>query len=92
MGLVAQLAGAGHAVGVARRLAEQMGRLDPHTLSAAKRLAKPIPKARLAEEKDRFCELLTRPVVRAALRRFVTSEDAMPYLPRRPPAAAQARS
>lgn len=81
LGLVAQLVGAGEAPNVARRLAEQTTRFDPHTLAVAKTFAKPIPRARLAEEKDRFVELLGRPVVMEALARFVASGDAMPYLP-----------
>lgn len=84
VGLVAQLVGEGHADKTALRLAEQMTRFDPHTLSVAKRFAKPIPKARFEEEKDRFGELLTRPVVIEALKRFVRDEGAMPYLPQPP--------
>ena len=71
-----------------RRLAEQTTRLDPHTLAVAKAFAKPIPRARLREEKDRFVELLGRPTVIEALTRFVEAEDAMPYLPPRDARAA----
>lgn len=85
VGLVAQLVGEGHAHKVAHRLAEQMVRFDPYTLSAAKRFLKPIPRARLAREKDTFCELLVRPTVLEALRHFVESKDVMPYLPPREP-------
>lgn len=86
LGLVAQLVGEGHAPKVARRLAEQTTRFDRDTLAVAKAFAKPIPRARLAEEKDRFVELLGRPVVIEALTRFVESGEAMPYLPaKRPP-------
>ncbi|MBX3273151.1 MAG: enoyl-CoA hydratase/isomerase family protein [Sandaracinaceae bacterium] len=81
LGLVAQLVAEGRAPDVARRLAEQTTRLDPHTLAVAKAFAKPIPRARLREEKDRFVELLGRPAVVEALTRFVEAEDAMPYLP-----------
>lgn len=84
LGLVAQLVGEGHAHEVARRLAEQTVRFDPNTLAVAKAFAKPFPRERLEAEKDRFCELLTRPPVLEALTRFVESSDAMPYLPQRP--------
>lgn len=83
VGLVAQLVGEGHASKVARRLAEQMSRYDAHTTGVAKGFLKPLPRARLAEEKELFCALLTRPAVLEALRAFVTSEDAMPYLPKK---------
>jgi len=83
LGLVAQLVGEGHAHKVAQRLAEQTVRFDPHTLAVAKSFAKPFPRERLAEEKDRFCELLTLPAVLEALTAFVESGDAMPYLPKR---------
>ena len=89
VGLVSQLVGAGHAPKVAHRLAQQTTRFDAHTISVAKRFAKPIPRARLAEEKDRFCELLSRPAVLEALERFVTSDDAMPYLPKASPGRAR---
>jgi len=81
VGLISQLVGEGHAGKVAKRLAQQTTRFDAHTLSVAKRFAKPIPLERLAAEKDQFCELLVRPTVVEALTRFVESKDAMPYLP-----------
>ncbi len=81
VGLISQLVGEGHAPRVAGRLAEQTLRFDGHTLAVAKRFAKPIPRARLTEEKERFCELLVRPTVVEALSRFVESNEAMPYLP-----------
>jgi enoyl-CoA hydratase/carnithine racemase len=81
VGLVAQLVGEGQALNVARRLAAQTKRFDAHTLSAAKEFAKPMPRARLEREKDVFCHLFTSPAVEEALARFVSSKDAMPYLP-----------
>ncbi|MCB9594589.1 MAG: enoyl-CoA hydratase/isomerase family protein [Sandaracinaceae bacterium] len=88
LGLVSQLVGDGHAHKVAARLAEQTTRFDAHTLAVAKTFAKPIPRERLREEKDRFVELLGRPVVVEALRRFVEAGDAMPYLPAKKAAPA----
>jgi enoyl-CoA hydratase len=84
VGLVAQLAGEGQAKNVARRLATQMSRFEPHTLRAAKRFAKRDVSDRMREEKAIFCELLTSPVVRESLEAFVRSSSAMPYLPERP--------
>ena len=43
---------------------------------------KPLPAEELREEQRRFLQLLERPAVVAALRTFVESQDAMPYLPR----------
>ncbi|MFK7992341.1 MAG: enoyl-CoA hydratase/isomerase family protein [Sandaracinaceae bacterium] len=83
VGLVAQLVARGKAPDVARRLAKQMGRFDAHTARTAKRFLKPLPAARLEEEKRVFCALMTSPVVLEALTTFVTSKDAMPYLPGR---------
>lgn len=88
VGLVAQLVGHGKALGVARKLAAQTQRFDAATVAAAKPFLKPFPAARLAEEKALFCRLLTSPAVMEALDAFVTSEDVMPYLPRRQAAAA----
>ena len=95
VGLVAQLVARGKAPDVARRLGKQMGRFDKNTARTAKRFLKPLPTARLEEEKRVFCALMTSPVVIEALTTFVTSKDAMPYLPGRgnkprtaPPAAA----
>jgi enoyl-CoA hydratase/carnithine racemase len=81
VGLAGQLVGRGQAPRVAARLAEQLLRFDGATARAAKRFLKPYPSARLEAEKDLFCRLLTSPAVEAALARFVTSSDAMPYLP-----------
>ena len=81
VGLVSQLAGPGRAPEIARGAAAQAGKLDRRTVSAAKRFVKPVPREHLAREIDLFCELFDRPVVEEALKRFVESEDAMPYLP-----------
>jgi enoyl-CoA hydratase/carnithine racemase len=81
VGLVHQLAPRGEALQAARRVAEQVVRFDANTTAAAKAFAKPLPRARLEEEKRLFCELVTEPVVLEALERFVTSDDVRPYLP-----------
>jgi enoyl-CoA hydratase/carnithine racemase len=81
VGLVSQLAAEGEALRLARAAAQQLGKFDRETAAAAKRFAKPIPHAELKKEIDLFCRLFTRPAVEAALRKFVESKDAMPYLP-----------
>jgi enoyl-CoA hydratase/carnithine racemase len=80
-GLVAQLAGEGEALKVARSTAEQITKFDATTRAAAKRFTKPIPYDELKSEVNLFCELFARPAVMAALKKFVESSDPMPYLP-----------
>lgn len=81
VGLVSQLAAEGEALGVARSTAAQVKKFDRETSSAAKRFVKPIPYEDLKREIDIFCDLYSRPVVEASLRKFVESTDAQPYLP-----------
>jgi enoyl-CoA hydratase/carnithine racemase len=81
VGLVAQLAGEGEALNVARSNAGQIKKFDAFTRAAAKKFLKPVPYDELRREIDLFCELFTRPAVMAALKKFVESTDAMPYLP-----------
>jgi enoyl-CoA hydratase/carnithine racemase len=81
VGLVAQLAAEGEALKLARFTAEQITKFDAVTRAAAKKFIKPIPHDELRREIDLFCELFARPAVMAALKRFVESTDAMPYLP-----------
>jgi enoyl-CoA hydratase/carnithine racemase len=81
VGLVAQLAGEGEALRVARSTAAQIGKFDAATRAAAKKFIKPIPYEELRCEIDLFCELFARPSVMAALKKFVESSGAMPYLP-----------
>jgi enoyl-CoA hydratase/carnithine racemase len=81
VGLVAQLAGEGEAIKIARSTAMQVTKFDAVTRAAAKKFIKPIPREELRREIDLFCELFTRPAVMAALKKFVESTDAMPYLP-----------
>jgi enoyl-CoA hydratase/carnithine racemase len=81
VGLVSQLAAEGRALEAARQAARQVGKFDRGTSRAAKRFVKPIPHEELSREIGIFCELFERPAVEAGLKRFVESEDAMPYLP-----------
>jgi enoyl-CoA hydratase/carnithine racemase len=81
VGLVAQLAAEGEALKIAHSTAAQITKFDGVTRAAAKKFIKPIPHDELHQEIDLFCELFTRPAVLAALKKFVESTDAMPYLP-----------
>jgi enoyl-CoA hydratase len=81
VGLVAQLAAEGEALTIARATAAQIAKFDPVTRAAAKKFIKPIPHDELRHEIDVFCQLFIRPTVMAALKKFVESTDAMPYLP-----------
>jgi enoyl-CoA hydratase/carnithine racemase len=81
LGLVSHSVAAGEALAVARDLAQQAARFDARAVAAAKRFMKPLPETELARERELFVELFVRPEVREALRRFVESDDPMPYLP-----------
>lgn len=81
VGLVSQLVSEGQALRVARGIATQVGKFDQEATRAAKQFVKPIPYEELRREIDLFCELFNRPVVEAALRKFVESSDVQPYLP-----------
>jgi enoyl-CoA hydratase/carnithine racemase len=81
VGLVTQLAAEGEALKIAHSTAAQVTKFDPATRAAAKKFIKPIPHDDLRREIDLFCQLFTRPEVMAALKKFVESTDAMPYLP-----------
>lgn len=81
VGLVAQLAGEGEALRIARSTAAQVSKYDPVARAAAKEFMKPIPHEELQQEIDIFCELFTRPEVMAALKKFVEDSGPMPYLP-----------
>ena len=80
-GLVAQLAGEGEALKIARSTSAQISKYDATTRAAAKKFMKPIPHEELRKEIDLFCELFTRPTVMAALKKFVEDSGPMPYLP-----------
>jgi len=80
-GLVAQLTAEGETLKVARLMAAQITKFDSSTRATAKKFIKPVPYEELKKEIDIFCELFTRPAVISALKKFVESTDAMPYLP-----------
>ncbi len=81
VGLVSQVAGEGQALRLARSTAAQVKKFDGKTSAAAKCFLKPIPHAELRQEIEIFCDLFTRPAAMEALRKFVESADALPYLP-----------
>lgn len=81
IGLVSQVVGEGEALRVARATAGQLGKFDRVTAAAAKRFIKSIPYDELRHEIDIVCDLYARPAVEAALKKFVESTDAQPYLP-----------
>ena len=81
VGLVSQVAAEGEALRLARATAAQLNKFDRATSAAAKRLVKPIPYDELRREIDIFCELFARPAVEAGLRKFVESNEPLPYLP-----------
>src|SRR5438874_1900472 len=80
-GLVSQVAGEGQALRVARATAAQLAKLDRRTAATAKKFMKPVPYDELRQEIEIVCELYARPQVQAALKKFVESTDAQPYLP-----------
>jgi enoyl-CoA hydratase len=81
LGLVSQVVKTGEALAVAEMVAKQATRFDQRVAATAKAFIKPLPKQELDREKALFLELFESPVVKDALRRFVQSEDPMPYLP-----------
>jgi len=81
LGLVSQVVRKGKALEVAETVAKQTTRFDQRVAATAKAFIKPLPKAELDLEKEHFLELFESPVVKDALRRFVQSDDRMPYLP-----------
>ncbi len=81
LGLVSQAVAPGEALAVAREAAAQAALFSAEVSATAKRFTKPLPSQELAEEKELFLRLFQRPEVEDALRRFVQSEDPMPYLP-----------
>jgi enoyl-CoA hydratase/carnithine racemase len=81
VGLVAQITAEGESLKIARLTAAQITKFDAVTRAAAKKFIKPIPHDELRREINLFCDLFIRPAVMAALKKFVESTDAMPYLP-----------
>ena len=83
-GLITHLAGEGHALQIARSMAQQITKFDPEARVAAKKFVKRIPYQELREEVQLFCKLFNRPQVMESLRRFVESDDPMKHLPSSP--------
>jgi len=81
VGLVSQLVAPGEALRVARSIASQAAKFDRTAARAAKQFIKPIPYAEFQEEIRIFCELMGKPAVESALRRFVENSGPQPYLP-----------
>jgi enoyl-CoA hydratase/carnithine racemase len=82
VGLLAQLAGEGEALRIARSTAAQIVKFDAAARTTAKKFIKPIPHEELQHEINLFCELFARPAVMAALKKFVENTGPMPYLPK----------
>jgi enoyl-CoA hydratase/carnithine racemase len=81
VGLIAQLAGEGESLKLAKSTAAQVNKFDAATRIAAKKFIKPIPCEELRQEIAIFCDLFTRPAVIAALKKFVENTSPMPYQP-----------
>src|SRR6266852_3737717 len=81
VGLVSQVVAEGEALRVARGTAAQLKKFDRRTAANAKKFIKPIPYEELRREIEIVSELYARPAVQAALKKFVESADAQPYLP-----------
>ena len=81
IGLVSQVVAEGSALRAARGTASQLAKFDRRTAAVAKKFIKPIPYEELQQEIEIVCELYARPTVQAALKKFVESTDAQPYLP-----------
>lgn len=80
-GLVSQMVPSGAGLQAARATAKQATKFDPETARVCKSFMKPIPYAELAREKELFVRLASRPLLMAALKKFVESDDPRPYLP-----------
>lgn len=81
LGFVSQMVAAGKHLDAARATARQATRFDAETVRTTKAFMKPVPYAELDAEKQHFKRLIARPVVEAALKKFVESKDLRPYLP-----------
>jgi enoyl-CoA hydratase len=81
VGLVSQLVAPGEALRVARGIASQAAKFNRTAATVAKQFIKPIPYAEFQEEIRIFCELMGKPAVEAALRKFVEDSGPQPYLP-----------
>jgi enoyl-CoA hydratase/carnithine racemase len=80
-GLVSQMVPRGEGLAAARATARQCGKFDPDAMRSCKAFMKQIPRAQLDQEKQLFLRLANRPFLKAALKKFVESDDVRPYLP-----------
>lgn len=80
-GLVSQMVPPGEGLRAARATAAQCTKFDPDAARTCKKFMKPLPLAELQQEKEHFLRLANRPLLEAALRKFVESDDVRPYLP-----------
>jgi enoyl-CoA hydratase/carnithine racemase len=80
IGLVSQMVAQGKQLEAARSTARQAARFDRDAAVTCKRFIKALPSEELELEKQHFKRLAVRPVVEAALKRFVESSDVRPYL------------
>ncbi|MBV1861849.1 MAG: enoyl-CoA hydratase/isomerase family protein, partial [Nannocystaceae bacterium] len=80
-GLVSQMVPVGAGLRAARKTAEQANKFDPESRRSCKAFMKSLPTDELEQEKDLFVRLALRPVLQAALKKFVESDDPRPYLP-----------
>lgn len=80
-GLASQMVPVGEGLRAARATAQQCTKFDPEAASACKRFMKPLPREQLRQEKEVFLRLANRPFLKAALKKFVESDDIRPYLP-----------
>lgn len=80
-GLVSQVVPPGEGLRVARLTARQATKFDREAAMTCKRFMKPLPREELAQEREHFIRLATRPVLKLALKKFVESDDVRPYLP-----------
>ncbi|MEY4515059.1 MAG: hypothetical protein RLZZ450_7181 [Pseudomonadota bacterium] len=80
IGLVSQMVAQGKQLDAARSTARQATRFDRDAADTCKAFIKSVPYAELEAEKEHFKRLSVRPVVLAALQKFVESTDVRPYL------------
>ncbi len=80
VGLVSQVVGPGKAAEAGRRLIEASSRFDAETVRQGKRFSKPIPRARIQEEKAQFLKMVTQPHVLEALTKFAEDDGVRPYV------------
>ena len=81
IGLASQMVPVGEGLRTARNTARQCTKFDPEAARTCKQFMKPLPTEELAQEKELFIRLASRPFLKAALKKFVESDDVRPYLP-----------